>query len=95
MDDKGNLLFTATKAYVDTADEGADYLCVIIYGVYNKEAYILDVYYTNLAMEITEPETAMRLYEHGVNVADIESNNGGRGFARSVDRILKLDYKSK
>jgi predicted phage terminase large subunit-like protein len=88
-DRNGNPLFTAIKSYCDTADEGNDYLCNIIYGVYNKEAYVLDIYYTNAPMEITEPETAKRLYENGVRVADIESNNGGRGFARSVERILK------
>jgi len=40
-------------------------------------------------MEITEPETARRLLETGCNVARIESNNGGRGFARNVERELK------
>lgn len=93
-DDKGNLLFTRIGAYTDTADQGNDYLCSIIYGEYNKEAYILDVYYTKDAMEITENEVAKRFYEYGVNVADIESNNGGRGFARAVTRILKENYKS-
>jgi predicted phage terminase large subunit-like protein len=34
------------------------------------------------------------LYEDKVNVADIESNNGGRGFARNVEAILKNTYKS-
>lgn len=86
--------FESIKAYIDTADTGADYLCCIIYGVYNKEAYVLDVYYTKEPMEVTEMETARRLFEHGVNVSDIESNNGGRGFARSVERILKQDFKS-
>lgn len=93
-DSNGNPLFTKIKAYVDTADEGADYLCVIIYGIYNNEAYILDVYYTKDPMEITEEETAKRLYENKVNIADIESNNGGRGFARSVERILKQKFNS-
>lgn len=45
-DDKGSSLFTKIKAYIDTADEGTDYLCAIAYGEYNKEAYVLDVYYT-------------------------------------------------
>jgi predicted phage terminase large subunit-like protein len=94
MDDKGNLLFTTIKAYCDTADEGSDYLCNIIYGVYHKEAYVLDVYYTKDPMEVTEKETARRLYEFGVNIADIESNNGGRGFARAVERILKDVFRS-
>lgn len=87
--------FTDVKLYSDTADTGADYLCNIIYGVFNKEAYILDVYYTKDAMEITEVETAKRIMKYGVTIADIESNNGGRGFARAVDNKLKLSGWNK
>lgn len=93
-DANGNLLFTAIKNYTDTADTGDDYLCSINYGVYNGEAYVLNVLYTKDGMEITEPATAKMLYEDGVNVADIESNSGGRGFARAVERILFEKYKS-
>lgn len=85
---------TQIRAYCDTADTGADYLCNIIYGVHNNEAYVLDVYYTDEPMEITEGETARRLYEYGVNLAKIESNNGGRSFARRVKEILAERYGS-
>ena len=37
-------------------------------------------------MEITEPATAKMLTKHKVGCAIIESNNGGRGFARNVER---------
>lgn len=93
-DDKGKVLFTKIKNYTDTADEGDDYLCSITYGEYNKEAYVLDVYFTKDSMETTEKELARRLYNLGVNHAEIESNNGGKGFARSVERILKDNYDS-
>ena len=88
-DEKGSELFTAIRSYADTADEGSDYLCNIIYGVYREEAYVLDVYYTQEGMEITEGEVARRLQEHSVNLALIESNNGGRGFARAVEQKMK------
>ncbi|WP_308009286.1 phage terminase large subunit [uncultured Fusobacterium sp.] len=88
-DANGNLLFTTIKNYTDTADTGEDYLCSINYGVYEKEAYVLDIIYTKEPMEITEPATAKMLYKNNVNVADVESNNGGRGFARAVERELK------
>lgn len=94
IDEKGNLLFTEIRNYTDTADTGEDYLCSINYGVYNNEAYVLNVLYTKDGMEITEPATAKMIYEDGVNVADIESNNGGRGFARAIERILKEKYHS-
>lgn len=91
-DDKGYPLFSAVKAYVDSADTGEDWLCAIVYGVYNDNAYILDILFTDAPMEITERKTAELLHRNGVNVSDIESNNGGRGFARNVKRILKDEY---
>ena len=88
-DEKGNPLFKYILNYTDTADEGSDYLCSIVYGIYNEEYYILDVYYTKDAMETTEPETAKMLTRRNVGCAIIESNNGGRGFARNVERECK------
>lgn len=85
----GQPLFTMVKNYTDTADTGEDYLCSINYGVYNHEAYVLNVLYTKEPMEVTEPATARMLADDRANVADIESNSGGRGFARSVERHLR------
>lgn len=93
-DEKGNPLFTSILNYTDTADEGLDYLCSITYGVHNKEAYILEIIYTQKPMEETEPAVAKMLYEYGVNKSKIESNNGGKGFARSIKRILSEEYNS-
>ena len=93
-DEKGNPLFTSILNYTDTADEGLDYLCSITYGVYNKEAYILEIIYTQKPMEETEPAVAKMLYEYGVNKSKIKSNNGGKGFARSIKRILSEEYNS-
>lgn len=88
-DENGNPLFKYILNYTDTADEGSDFLCSICYGMYNNEYYILDVLYTKDAMEITEPETAKMLTRHNVGCAIIESNNGGRGFARNVEKECK------
>jgi predicted phage terminase large subunit-like protein len=89
-DENGNSLFKYVLNYTDTADEGSDYLCSICYGMYNDAYYVLDVLYTKAAMEITEPETAKMLTKHNVGCAIIESNNGGRGFARNVERECKV-----
>lgn len=95
VDDKGNSLFRYVLNYTDTADEGSDNLCSICYGMYSADGgktnsyYILDIYYTKAAMETTEPETAKMLTKHNVGCAVIESNNGGRGFARNVERELR------
>lgn len=87
--------FKEIRNYTDTADTGEDYLCSINYGVtFANEAYILNVLYTKEPMEITEPAAAEMLYTDEVDVSKIESNNGGRSFARNVERILleKFDY---
>lgn len=75
--------------YTDTADTGEDYLCSVCYKDYDGDAYITDILYTQDAMEITEPATAAMLEREQVNLAEIESNNGGRGFARNVQAHLK------
>ena len=83
-------------SYCDTADTGDDFLCNIIYVDCKDSAYILDVIYTKEAMEITEPMVAEAYKKFNVNIADIESNNGGRAFARNVERITrdKGNYKT-
>ena len=83
-----------TFAYCDTADQGSDYLCNIIYSKKDNEAYIKDIIYTQEAMEFTEEKVARSYNDFSVGLAKIESNNGGRGFARAVERILKQKYNS-
>ena len=78
------------KAYVDTADTGADYLCAIIYDETEIGNYLVDVLYTQKPMEYTEPTLASMLTKHLVQECVVESNNGGRGFQRSVERQCRL-----
>ena len=70
--------------YTDTADTGDDYLVSIDYLVVGDDYYILDIICTKEAMEITEPMVAKMLTKDKVGCAIIESNNGGRSFARNV-----------
>lgn len=93
-DEKGEELTLDLRNYTDTADKGADFLCSINYYIHNKEAYITDIVYTDEAMEITEPLVVDLLYNGNVNRATIESNNGGRGFARNIERGLLEKYKT-
>lgn len=88
-DENGNPVYSKVKNYTDTADTGDDYLCSIDYVEYNQEAYIINVIFTKDGMEITEPAVAKMLFDDKVNEADIESNNGGRGFARNVETLLQ------
>ncbi len=100
-------LFSEIYAYIDTADEGMDFLDAGIAGIHNtkdefglsvKKAYMLDVYHTQDGMEITEEETARFLIRNHIQksmTVVVESNNGGRGFARNVERILREKYPNE
>lgn len=78
------------KNYTDTADTGADYLCSINYVETEIGNFVTDVLYTDKPMEYTEPMVAAMLHREGINVSNIESNNGGRGFARQVEAQTRL-----
>jgi predicted phage terminase large subunit-like protein len=77
------------KAVVDTADTGEDFMCVIAYMPTPTGYYVTDVYYTQEGMETTEPGVARMLTSNGVHNVKAESNNGGRGFIRNVERICR------
>jgi predicted phage terminase large subunit-like protein len=77
------------KCMIDTADTGADFLCSIVYIPTKTGAYVTDVYYTDKGMETTEIETAKQVTRNEVNECHVESNNGGRGFGRNVERFCR------
>ncbi|MDP3561713.1 MAG: phage terminase large subunit [Legionellaceae bacterium] len=78
------------KSYTDTADEGKDFLCSISYIETELACYVTDVIYTQAPMEATEPLTAQQLCNQQIQLARVESNNGGRGFARAVEAQCRL-----
>ncbi len=77
------------KAVIDTADTGEDFLCKIEYMPTISGYYLTDVYYTQQGMETTEGESAKQLTMNCVDECRIESNAGGRSFARNVERICR------
>lgn len=81
--------YTVKKAYVDTADTGKDYFCGMPYVEADGKVYITDAIFTQKPAEFTETETAKMLTRNDVNEALFESNNGGRGFARNIERIMR------
>ena len=74
--------------YTDTADTGDDYLCSISYAVdADGVIYVTDAVYSRAPMEETEPLVGDLLVRSATRQALIESNNGGRGFARAVQAL--------
>ena len=74
--------------YTDTADTGDDYLCSICYAVdADGVIYVTDAVYSREPMETTEPLVGEALVRSDTRQAAVESNNGGRGFARAVQAL--------
>jgi predicted phage terminase large subunit-like protein len=78
------------KNYTDTADTGEDFLCSIDYIETEIGNFVLDVLYTQKSMEYTETKTAQMLTKDAIEKAVIESNNGGRSFARAVESQCRM-----
>lgn len=81
------------KNYTDTAEGGNDYLCSITYGLpldlMDEHIYILDVIFSDENPDITENKVAKALNAYFVSEADIESNSGGKAFARNVAKMVR------
>ena len=77
------------SGYTDTADTGDDYLCSVAYAVdADGVIYLLDAVYSREPMEVTEGLVAEMVGRTPVASMLVESNNGGRGFARALQRLL-------
>jgi predicted phage terminase large subunit-like protein len=76
------------KNYTDTADTGKDPLCSVNYEEHNGDIYITDVVLDDSPAEVTEPKVAALLTDGGVTEATFESNNGGRLYARNIERLI-------
>lgn len=93
--DYGTLV--AKGNYTDCADEGTDFLCSVCYNkVISREAKdengnpvtficVTDVVHTDDPIEVTTRSVPMMLNRECSQYANIESNNGGKAFAKIVE----------
>lgn len=74
--------------YTDTADTGDDYLCSVCYATdHAGKIYVTDIVYSRERMEVTERTVTAMLEANLRYDVLVESNNGGRGFARAISRL--------
>lgn len=102
--DYGTLV--AKGNYTDCADEGTDYLCSICYNkLLSREATdetgkpivfiaITDIVYTDAPIEETTESVPMMFNREATQYANIESNNGGRGFAKIIEPKTRTNIYS-
>lgn len=73
----------------DVADQGTDNVCSINWQEDEGKVYITDIYYSPDKAEVTEPKVAKMIAAGAVTEAEFESNNGGKGYARNIERELQ------
>ena len=84
--------FDKIYAQIDTADKGADATVCIAYGIKDKLAYILDIFHSTAPMHVTESKVAEFLNNNCVGEVDTEGNNGGEGYSRQLQRLIRANH---
>ena len=78
--------YEANIAVCDTADTGTDYLSSPMAKKVGNLYYLYDVVFTQMEMEFTEPLIKGAYIENKVQIARFESNNGGKLFAKGIEK---------
>ena len=73
----------------DIADEGDDSLCCPVGFIFGNKIFIYDVIFTTDEIEVTQPLVAGFIDKYKPDIAQFESNNGGKGFALKVKELIK------
>jgi predicted phage terminase large subunit-like protein len=76
-------------AYIDVADEGKDYLCMIVGVLQNGIVYVTDVMYTKANTDYTIPTAAALLNERKVQYCRVETNGMGGIFLKELRKLAE------
>lgn len=76
-------------AYIDVADEGSDFLCLVIGHIVGKDVYITDVVFSKANTDVTIPLCAKVLDDNNVSYCRVETNGMGAIFIKSLRKATK------
>ncbi len=74
----------AKLCFIDVADEGDDYTCLVYAEVYNDIIYIVDVVLTQAGTEESIPECRAFIQKYKVDECVVETNNMGAMFLKEL-----------
>lgn len=80
--------FDKIVAYIDTADEGDDFLSMPIAGIKGTKIYILDIVFSNANTDVTLPLCVSSILKYKVSHVRCEANNMGAMFKRNLEKEL-------
>jgi predicted phage terminase large subunit-like protein len=81
------LKYDSCIAYIDVADEGNDFLSMVIGKNVGNKIHIVDVVFSDSNTDITLPMCAAKLKEHKVSYCRVESNSMGAMFSRQLKTL--------
>lgn len=87
--DKTKEVYESSIAYIDVADEGSDYLCLVVGKNIGNKIYITDVVFSDNNTDITLPLCAEVLNRNNVKYCRVESNSMGAMFGRNLQKEVK------
>jgi predicted phage terminase large subunit-like protein len=79
-------LMEGSFAYIDVADQGNDYLAMIVGAVVGSDIYIVDYLFTRENTDVTIPLAAAMLDKWRVSYCRVESNSMGAMFSRDLQK---------
>ena len=85
--------FDTTFAYMDVADEGTDYLALVVGQLLNDKVYITDVLFTQDGVDSSLPQCVAMIDKYNPKYIRIEGNNQGKLYARFVKEKISVPTK--
>ncbi len=76
-------------AYIDVADQGNDYMAMIVGQVIGDQIHVVDYIFTRDNTDITTPLAVAMLDKWGVTYCRVESNAMGAMYSRGLARLTK------
>jgi PBSX family phage terminase large subunit len=81
--------FDCVLSYIDAADEGSDYLCMVTAGLYGQRLYVLDIVFSDSNADITLPLCVESAKKTNATHIRVESNAMGAMYKRILEQQLK------
>lgn len=88
------LKWETSIAYIDVADSGTDYLCMVVGRNVGSTVYIDDVIFSDKNSEITIPYCLEALIRNNVEYCRVESNNQGATYGVMLRQGLERENSS-
>jgi len=83
-----NTVYDGAMAYIDIADEGTDFLCMVVGKNVKDIIHVPEVVFSESNTDITLPQCAEVIKRHKIKYCRVESNSMGAMFGRNLQKLV-------